>query len=124
MAVFRGDYHLDRAIDAALALRIKINTLPEFPDSIAFVPQVSMGINSGEMISGNIGSASLRRLDYTVIGDIVNTAQRLQTVANENQIIITEASFLKVKESFNCVKIGPVKLKNKKEEIIIYEVLD
>lgn len=124
MAVFRGEYHLDRAIDASLSLRTKINTLPPFSEALSFVPQVSMGINSGEMISGNIGSASLRRLDYTVIGDIVNTAQRLQTVANENQIIITEESYHKVKESFNCNKVGDVMLKNKVLPVTIYEVLD
>lgn len=124
MAVFRGEYHLDRAIDASLSLRNKINTLPPFSDSIQFVPKVSMGINSGEMISGNIGSASLKRLDYTVIGDVVNTAQRLQTVAEENQIIISEESWQKVKESFNCKKVGKVTLKNKKVPITIYEVLD
>ena len=54
------------------------------------------------MISGNIGSAALRRLDYTVIGDTVNTAQRLQSAAGKCQIVITEESYEKVKLSFNC----------------------
>ncbi len=63
---------------------------------------VSVGINSGEMISGNIGSAKLRRLDYTVIGDVVNTAQRFQDAAKAGQILISEDSWKKVKESFNC----------------------
>ena len=65
------------------------------------------------MISGNIGSANLKRLDYTVIGDVVNIAQRLQTIAKEGQIIISESSYEKVKESFNCSKVGEVSLKNK-----------
>ena len=73
MAVFRGDYHLDRAIDASLAVRKKIEELPNESGNIFFKPKVSIGINSGEMISGNIGSSNLRRLDYTVIGDAVNT---------------------------------------------------
>src|ERR1700712_1107208 len=101
MAVFRGDYHLDRAIDASLAVRTKINSLPKFEDEFSFTPKVSIGINSGEMISGNIGSVSLRRLDYTVIGDVVNTAQRLQAAAVADQILIEETCFEKVKESFN-----------------------
>ena len=109
MAVFRGDYHLDRAIDAGLSVRKKIKAIPESKD-IHFTPQVSIGINSGEMISGNIGSASLKRLDYTVIGDTVNTAQRLQSVANPDQIIINEAAYEKVKESFNCRRVGEVNL--------------
>jgi class 3 adenylate cyclase/FixJ family two-component response regulator len=124
MAVFRGDYHLDRAIDASLAVRKKIESLPSLNEHVAFTPKVSIGINSGEMISGNIGSASLRRLDYTVIGDAVNTAQRLQSAAKENQIIISESSYKKIKESFNCNKVGEVKLKNKTNPLVIYEVLD
>src|SRR5665647_1161662 len=66
MAVFKGPYHTDRAIDACLAIRNKIEALPGIAN---FLPKVSVGINSGEMISGNIGSVTLRRLDYTVIGD-------------------------------------------------------
>ena len=123
MAVFRGDYHLDRAIDACLAVRNKIKSLPAL-ENISFTPQVSIGINSGEMISGNIGSASLRRLDYTVIGDTVNTSQRLQSVAGPNQIVINETSYEKVKESFNCRKVGEVSLKNKYNTMNIYEVMD
>ncbi len=124
MAVFRGDYHLDRAIDACLATRKMIEELPDASDDISFSPKVTIGINSGQMISGNIGSAALRRLDYTVIGDEVNIAQRLQAAADEGQIIITESNYQLVKESFNCKKVGQVKLKNKSIPLVIYEVLD
>jgi adenylate cyclase len=124
MAVFRGDYHLDKAIDACLAVRAQIEKLPPVANHNSFTPKVSIGINSGEMISGNIGAASLRRLDYTVIGDTVNIAQRLQSVAKENQIIITESAYQKVKESFNCKKVGEVSLKNKANLMNVYEVMD
>ena len=124
MAVFRGDYHLDRAMDACLAVRKKVSELPNESGNIFFTPKVSIGINSGEMISGNIGSANLKRLDYTVIGDVVNVAQRLQTIAKEGQILINESSYEKVKESFNCNKVGEVNLKNKSQPMNIYEVMD
>ena len=124
MAVFRGDYHLDRAIDASLTVRRKIEELPNESGNIFFAPKVSIGINSGEMISGNIGSANLRRLDYTVIGDAVNTAQRLQSAAAPGQIIISENSYEKVKESFNCSRVGEISLKNKTNPVVIYEVMD
>jgi class 3 adenylate cyclase len=124
MAVFRGDFHLDRAIDACLSVRSKIGNSSSLPENVSFVPQVSIGINSGEMISGNIGSASLRRLDYTVIGDTVNIAQRLQSAAGPGQILINHSSYEKVKESFNCNKIGEVSLKNKADLVLVYEVLD
>jgi len=123
MAVFRGDFHLDRAVDACLEVRQKINLLPSISEQINYKPNVSIGINSGEMISGNIGSASLKRLDYTVIGDTVNTAQRLQSSATPGQIIINETSFNQIKESFKCKEIGEVSLKNKLTPIKIYEVI-
>ena len=121
MAVFKDNYHLDRAIDACIAIRDKIDALPS---EHSFLPKVSIGVHSGEMISGNIGSAALRRLDYTVIGDVVNTAQRLQGRASKSQIVITEESYEKVKQSFQCNKIGNVVLKNKETEVVLYEVLN
>lgn len=124
MAVFRGPFHLDRAIDASLTVRAEIAKLPSSSENVSFRPNVSIGINCGEMISGNIGSANLRRLDYTVIGDVVNTAQRLQSAAGEGQIIINENTYELVKESFNCRQKGEVNLKNKSQVMKIYEVLD
>jgi adenylate cyclase len=124
MAVFRGDFHLDRAVEASLAVRKQIEELPKQANQHNFSPKVSIGINSGEVISGNIGSASLRRLDYTVIGDVVNTAQRLQSAAMAGQILITEACCEKIKESFSCKKVGERNLKNKAAATIVYEVLN
>ncbi|MEO9211279.1 MAG: adenylate/guanylate cyclase domain-containing protein [Ginsengibacter sp.] len=121
MAVFKGEYHLDRAIDACLAIKTKLENLPAEHE---FNPKVSIGINSGEMISGNIGSATLKRLDYTVIGDTVNTAQRLQSVAEGSQILITEKCYNSVKDSFSCKSIGNKILKNKQQEIMLFEVLN
>jgi len=124
MAVFRGEHHLDRAIEACLAVRTEIAKLPSLSEHVTFRPNVSIGINSGEVVSGNIGSANLRRLDYTVIGDVVNTAQRLQSAGAPGQIIINEASYQKVKEYFNCRKVGEVSLKNKVIPLVIFEVLE
>ena len=124
MAVFRGDYHLDRAIDAALAIRSQINKLPKVSENEKFQPKVSIGIKSGEMISGNIGSASLRRLDYTVIGDTVNTAARLQEAAEEDQIMICESCYEQVKEAFKCKNMGSISMKNKAKPLTVYNVLE
>lgn len=124
MAVFRGDFHLDRAIEAALAVRAALEGLPPVAEGISFLPKVSIGINSGEMVSGNIGSADLHRLDYTVVGDAVNVAQRLQSIATDSQIVIAEPCYQRVKESFNCRKIGEVALKNKSQSVVVYEVLE
>lgn len=122
MAVFKGPYHLDRSIDACLEIRTKLQELPE-RNKEGFKPQISIGINSGEMVSGNIGSCTLRRLDYTVIGDMVNVAARLQSAAGVNQILISENNYTLIKESFSCREIGPIIMKNKKSPMVIYEVI-
>jgi adenylate cyclase len=125
MAVFRGEFHLDRAIDSALAVKAQLSNEPEISaGDKTFKPEISVGINSGEMLSGNIGSASLRRLDYTVIGDAVNLAQRLQTVAKAGQIIITEDVYKQAKESFKCSVNGEFVLKNKLKPVNTYEVIE
>ena len=125
MAVYRGDYNLDRAIDTALAIKTELAKMdPIITGKKEFRPDVSIGINSGEMVSGNIGSASLRRLDYTVIGDSVNVAQRLQSVAKAGQVLITEQVYQKIKESFRCEINGEFTLKNKEKPVVTYSVID
>lgn len=123
MAVFKGKYNEDRAIEASLNIKNKLNHLESEGDS-SFRIKVSIGINSGEMVSGNIGSSTLKRLDFTVIGDTVNTAQRLQSIAEADQIIINEQTYQKVKESFQCEKRGESILKNKAKPVTVYEVLE
>lgn len=124
LAVFKGESHLDRAIDAALLVRKHLDELPAQTEVAGFQAKVSIGIDSGKMISGNIGSAKLRRLDYTVIGDVVNTAQRLQDKAKAGQILISETSWQKVHESFVCKPVEHINLKNKSKSLMVYEVLD
>jgi adenylate cyclase len=125
MAVFRGDFHLDRAIEASIAVHKAIEAQKEeLSEKQTYLPKVAIGINSGEMISGNIGSAALKRLDFTVIGDTVNTSQRLQSAAKPGQIIISKAIYEQVKNSFNCQVVGDITVKNKVNPITIYEVLE
>ncbi len=123
MAVFKGPFHLDRAIDASLNIKNAIDKLPVVVGESRFKPRVSIGIESGEVVSGNIGSSTLRRLDYTVIGDKVNIAARLQAAAKVNQILISEENYLKINKSFVCNKIGEISLKNKEVPVVVYEVI-
>lgn len=123
MAVFRGEFHLERAVQASLAIRKQIESLGKDED-INFYPKVSTGLNSGDLISGNIGATTLRRLDYTVIGDVVNTAQRLQSAAKPGQIIVNETIYNKIKDSFKCESLGEVLLKNKSLPAHIYNIVE
>ena len=71
-----------------------------------------------------LNGLELARQHGLVIGDAVNVAQRLQAAAATGQILISEACYEKVKQSFNFRKIGSSALKNKEKEIVLYEVLD
>jgi len=123
MATFKGKYHIDRAIEACLAIRKVIENADIGIGIESYKPKVSVGINSGDMVWGNIGSSTLKRLDYTVIGDAVNVASRLQSAADRGQILISESNYSIVKDSFNCKKVGEIALKNKKLPLVVYEVL-
>lgn len=124
LAVFKDKDHLARAIRAALSINACIqDTEDPLSGTQTFLPKVSIGINSGDVISGNVGSATLRRFDFTVIGDVVNTAQRLQSAAKCGQILITEETCKKAGTLFQCEKIGEVSLKNKGKPVTVFEVL-
>ena len=106
MAIFRSDQHEVRAVEACVAVRNAINALPEDLYDIGFMPKVSIGINSGEMVAGNIGSARLKRLDYTVIGANVNMAQRLEAAAEPNDIYISQSVRQSTRDIVEAISAG------------------
>jgi adenylate cyclase len=82
---------------------------------------VGMGLNTGEVVLGNLGSSD--RLNYTVIGDNVNTAARLYNVAKGGQIIISESTYEEVKERFVVNELTPVSVKGKALPLRNFEVV-
>lgn len=124
MAVFKGPDQVERAVRACIAIRDKMNALPMYSEKSNFSPKVSIGLNSGEMVSGNIGSQSLKRLDYTVIGDAVNIASRLQHAASPGQILILEKCSSGISGLFTFQKLGEITLKNKAKSVSVLEVVN
>jgi adenylate cyclase len=124
MAVFgapmekEGD--TERAVLAALKMRRELAAMMDkaAPENRF---EVRIGINTGRVVAGNIGSP--RRMDYTVIGDPVNVAQRLESIAQPNQILIGQETYNHVKGKFKIGKVGEKLVKGKTKEIIAYEVL-
>lgn len=82
--------------------------------------RVGIGINTGNAIAGNIGSP--RRLDYTVVGDAVNTAQRLMTNAVGGQILIAESTAGKLGRNFDLARLPELKVKGRSEAVPVFSV--
>ncbi len=125
MAVFKGDFQIERAVEGCIAIRNRINDMMDTRVAgKTFSPNVSIGLNKGNMISGNIGSETIERLDFTVIGDVVNTAARFQGAAKDGQIIISDTINEVIEDIIQTEPLGKVKLKNKEKPITIYNVLN
>ena len=82
--------------------------------------QFGIGINTGSAVVGNMGSDF--RMDYTAIGDAINTAARLEASAEKGQIIISDATYQQVKDYVEVTELGTVSLKNKSVGVLIYNV--
>ncbi|MCX8043565.1 MAG: FHA domain-containing protein [Desulfobacterota bacterium] len=109
-----------RALHAALAMRQAVEELRlDLP--VGDRLDIRIGINTGKVVAGNMGSP--KRLDYTVIGDPVNTAARLESIAAPHQILIGEETYRLVKDLFCITCVGSRRVKGKSVEITVYEVL-
>jgi class 3 adenylate cyclase len=73
--------------------------------------QIRVGVNTGEGVSGNIGSET--RLDYTVVGDNVNVAARLGSVSRAGEVCISEATYREIEGHIAAMKLKPVYVKNR-----------
>ena len=125
MAVFGAPLdmpdHAARAIRAALEMRER---LEEFNADRKEGPllRTRIGINSGKAVAGEIGSVNKK--EYTVLGDTVNTASRLESsVAKPGMIVIGENTWQAVKDQFECRSLGTATLKGKTNEVAVYEVV-
>jgi len=125
MAIFNAPNTLKNhplcACKAALAMKngaTKIHTeiLAEFGVDLQF----GIGINTGNAVIGNMGCDF--RMDYTAIGDTVNTAARLEKNSSKGQIIISDATYQQVKDYVKVTDLGILNVKNKQVGIHIYSL--
>jgi adenylate cyclase len=83
--------------------------------------QLAIGVNTGEAIVGNIGSET--RMEYTAIGDVVNVAARLESVARPQQILISKETMLAAGDQFEFLPMGEKSLVGREKMVEIFEVV-
>ena len=112
--------HSLRAVRAALALKAAVEALhAELPPEAHL--SFGVGIHYGEAVLGLIGTE--KRLEYTAIGDAVNTAKRIQENSARDQILISKAVYERVMETVDAKPFAPLHVKGKSEALEVYEVV-
>lgn len=111
--------HTLRAVRAAVHMRTAVHAIQgDLPPELRL--EVGIGIHSGEAVLGLVGTQ--KRLEYTAIGDSVNTAKRLQENAAPGQILISAQTCEQIIEAIEAHPIHPLNAKGKKQLIQVYEV--
>jgi adenylate cyclase len=118
------DNHAEMAVKSSIEIEAKTNELKEVYKSRG-LPDINVGtgVNTGDCIVGNMGSES--RFDYSVIGDAVNLAARLEATAARHEYvdyktIISSYTQEQLPDEYKCEEIGKIKVKGKEELITIY----
>lgn len=113
---------VDRAMEAALDMMVALDQLNErWTQAGRPTLQIGIGLNFGEAFAGNIGSE--RRIEYTVIGDTVNTASRLCGAAGPGEILLSEDFKVALKTPPRMKPMPPMELKNKSQPVKVYTVV-
>jgi len=118
--------HAERACRAALAMIDELDKLQAKWIAEGREPfRMGIGINTGDMVVGNLGSEQL--FDYTVVGDGVNLGARLESLNKEYQtkrhIIISESTYEAARDAIDVRRLGEVTVKGKTRPVVIYELL-
>jgi len=115
--------HADHALQTALAMTAALNELnAEWRRQGRPTLDIGIGINTGEMVAGNIGSDTI--MSYTVIGDAVNLGARLESLNKDygTRIIISDATRARLKGQYDIHPLGDVIVKGKSKPVAIFEV--
>ncbi|RPI33867.1 MAG: hypothetical protein EHM70_04715 [Chloroflexota bacterium] len=118
-APYAGENDAERAVAAALDLQNALKDYAETSDQPgAKELQIRVGINTGQVLAGYVGVNN----EYTVIGDSVNVANRLEQAAEVGTVLISESTYRLVRGMFQIRRLGPLQFKGKTEPISTYLV--
>ncbi len=121
MAIFPSKNMLENAVAAAVEIQRKIRTLnKQRRTSGEVILEVGIGINHGYAVLGNMGSK--HRMDYTVIGDVVNIAARLCSIAKAGQIIAALGALKSLNGKYPTNRLQPIIVKGRSKSVEICEV--
>jgi adenylate cyclase len=110
------------AVRAGLAMQEQLARMMAVRGSLGWpVFKVGIGINTGEVVVGNVGSKN--RMDYTVIGDAVNIAARFEQSAEGGKVVIGETTKLRCPPSLKAEPMGSVQVRNRIDPVSCYEVI-
>ncbi|MRG91250.1 adenylate/guanylate cyclase domain-containing protein [Polyangium spumosum] len=117
--------HAERAARAALGVRAALARFNE--QEVAEGRKalgIGIGVHTGEMVAGSVGSPD--RMEYTVIGDVVNVAARIQGLTKElgTDILLSEAAYERVKDIVTARPMPPVSVRGKAAPIVVYAAVD
>ncbi len=123
MAIFfdEKNNNIPSSLNAVNAGKSMLTALEKFNESIENKIAIRIGINTGKVILGPLGSK--KRRDFTVIGDAVNLAQRLEANAEKNSILISEYSLFPIVDIIKVKCLPPISVKGKKELIAVYSII-
>lgn len=111
-----------RAVRAALGMQIALKRINEELDAhLGVTLRIRMGLNSGTVVVATMGSDM--KMNYTPLGDAVNVAARLQTIAEPGNIVVSSAVYEQVKSLFDFAELGSIRVKGRIEPVEIYQVL-
>jgi class 3 adenylate cyclase/tetratricopeptide (TPR) repeat protein len=127
MAVFGAPVALEddaeRALRATLSMRERLEAFNRrWIDKLKEPLSLHIGINSGTVIAGNVGNDL--RMSYTVMGDTVNVASRLESAATHGQIFVSQSTHRLTSGAFQFRALDPISVKGKRELLTVYELID
>jgi adenylate cyclase len=125
MAIFNAPLDLNdhefKAVKAAWAMKqgaaaLRVKLEEKYGRGVSF----GIGVNTGYAVVGNIGASF--RMDFTAIGDTVNTAARLESNAKPDQILLSSSIYEKVKDRVEATYLGEIKVKGKEQGVSVYQL--
>ena len=125
MALFTGERSVERsalaAVEAARTILVRIAQQNAGRAAQGQLPiEVGIGINTGPVVVGNVGSEA--RMDFTAIGDVVNVADRLQSLAKGGQVLVGGATADAVRGQVELVDLGAQLVKGRTSPVTVFEV--